>query len=706
MKLHSSLLLILAILTPGTVLAQAKPASKLPSIVEQLVNTSEWALHAGIQDVAGLSNDVLYVSPSGDIELLFHATAATGPSEEASLQALGATIVTRLALPPGLNLPPVGMIQAWVPYEQVHAAAALPWVVAVTPPDYGFNDPHPNNPINSEGVALHRANLAHAAGITGAGVTVGVISNGVTNLAAAQAVNELPAVGVLAVGVGDEGTAMLEIVHDMAPNAALMFHATGAGVMGHVNALNTLFAAGAHVITEDIAFDAQPAFQKGLAAVTAETIAAADTSVHSSAGNLGQNHAARVLAVGTGGGPDGVAGPFANCPYTPNNVVAIAPGGDTTFDVILGATLITLQWSEPRAIFPTAGQGGFTDVDLFVMDAALTRCLAASVGGQANGVGDTIEQIAIFAPGTRAKIVVNVFGTSSAVAPPIIDLRWRGTQAGIDAPTRAGSLNPDSNYIDLATSAAAVNANTGLIEGFSSGGPVQLGSTTICAGGAPGPCVGVAGPGLMTFPGPTWAAADGVSVSGVGGFGSPFFGTSAAAPHAAGCDALVRQALGNPAAPAGLVKDILAGTAIDIVPPGIDNISGAGLLDCFAATRVEVDRAELSLQNQADRTVRLGDRLTYTISVRNAGPATATGVMVTDQLPASVKFISASPDCQHSGGTVTCAIDDLESGGRARLLITVQVTSPGEIINTATVAANETDRHPSNNTDTAVTTVR
>src|SRR4029434_2805122 len=111
-------------------------------------------------------------------------------------------------------------------------------------------------------------------------------------------------------------------------------------------------------------------------------------------------------------------------------------------------------------------------------------------------------------------------------------------------------------------------------------------------------------------------------------------------------------------------------------------------LELFAGTRVEVDRAELSLQNQADRTVRLGDRLTYTISVRNAGPATATGVMVTDQLPAREKFISASPACQHSGGTVTCAIDDLESGGRARLLITVQVTSPGEIINTATVAAN------------------
>src|SRR5262249_55129127 len=207
----------------------------------------------------------------------------------------------------------------------------------------------------------------------------------VTNLAASQALNELPAVTVLAVGAGDEGTAMLEIVHDMAPGAVLLFHATGAGVINHVNALNTLVANGADVITEDIAIDAQPAFQQGIAAATAEAIAAAGVSVHSSAGNLGLNHAARVLAIGTGDGPDGVSGPFVGCPrFSAPNVVAIAPGGDTTFDIVLGnQTSITLQWSEPRAIFPTAGQGGFTDLDLFVMDAGLTRCLAASVGTQA-----------------------------------------------------------------------------------------------------------------------------------------------------------------------------------------------------------------------------------------------------------------------------------------------------------------------------------
>ena len=563
---------------------QMKPPSKIAHIVEQVVSKCYEARSS--QDLSALSNAVLHVTPSGKIELLLHAAKATGPSEEADLENLGATIVSRLQRPPDSNLPPAGMIQAWVPYDKVAAAAALPWVVAVTSPSYGDVDPHPLNLINSEGVALHRADLVQDLGITGAGVTVGVISDGVTNLAASQALNELSMVTVLAVGTGDEGTAMLEIVHDMAPGATLLFHATGSGVVGHVNALNTLVANGVNVIAEDIAFDAQPAFQQGIAAATAEAIAAAGVSVHSSAGNLGLQHAARVLAVGTGGGPDGVPGPFVGCPrFSAPNVVAIAPGGDTTFDIVLGdQTSITLQWSEPRAIFPTAGQGGFTDLDLFVMDAGLTRCLAASVGTQANGVGDTIEQIVITdLGGTAAKIVVNVFNTSTAVAPPVLDLRWRNAQTSINTPTRAGSLNPDSNYIGLATSAAAVNANTRAIERSSGGGPVQLGSTTTCPGETPGPCTGVAGPGLTTFPGPTWAAADGVSVSGVGGFGSPFFGTSAAAPHAAGCDILVRETIGAPASPVGPIKDRLADTATDTAPVGVENVTGAGLLDCFAA---------------------------------------------------------------------------------------------------------------------------
>src|SRR6185295_7375155 len=82
--------------------------------------------------------------------------------------------------------------------------------------------------VTWQGVTAHRADLAHATGITGAGVKVCVISDGVDSLVARQAAGELPAVDVLPTqeGAGDEGTAMLEIVADMAPGAALGF-ATG-----------------------------------------------------------------------------------------------------------------------------------------------------------------------------------------------------------------------------------------------------------------------------------------------------------------------------------------------------------------------------------------------------------------------------------------------------------------------------------------------
>jgi hypothetical protein len=577
--------------------AQLKQPSKIADSVHRVLQDIEgmssqtFAARVAV-DLSALSNALVRVNAAGKIELVFHAAGPTGAAEVRDLEALGADIVITLTSP-------AGMVQAWVPYQQVETAAALAWVVAVTPPSYPEHNPHPNNPINSEGVALHRADVAQAQGVTGAGVTIGAISDGVSNLAAAQALSELPAVTVIAAGNGDEGTAILEILHDMAPGAALAFHGSGAGTAGHVTAVNNLVAAGVNVIAEDLAFDSEPAFQQGIVANAREAAAIAGISVHSSSGNRGTNHAARVPAVGAGSGPDGANGPFTNCPIAPLNVVAIAPGGDTTFDLVLGAqngvgSTFTLQWSEPRAIFPTAGAGGFTDLDLYVMDAAGTTCLATSLGVQGGGAGDTIEQITMPAAmaGTTVKVVVNAFGATGAVAPPILDLRWRRTQNQIDTPTRAGSNDPDKNYTGQAFVIGAVNAGAGNLEGFSSAGPVNLVLTTVCPGAYP--CAnGVAGPAPQQFQGLDFLGADGVSISGVGGFGGgtcpavnpgdcSFGGTSAAAPHTAGCDALVRQLVGANAAPA-TIRTRLASTAVDFPPAGEDSTTGAGQVDCFAA---------------------------------------------------------------------------------------------------------------------------
>src|SRR5262249_40386574 len=86
---------------------------------------------------------------------------------------------------------------------------------------------------------------------------------------------------------------------------------------------------------------------------------------------------------------------------------------------------------------------------------------------------------------------------------------------------------------------------------------------------------------------PDITAADGVSVTGVGGFPSTFFGTSAAAPHAAAIAALVKSA--NPGLPPAEIRAILPGTAIDIEAAGVDRDSGAGIVmarDAVAATGI------------------------------------------------------------------------------------------------------------------------
>lgn len=550
-------------------------------------------------DIAAMSNELVRGRNPGEVEVSIHAIDPILPTDEAELEALGIEISSRLEIPAGMPVPPTGLLSAWVPCGIINDVATLPWISAITAPSYGTANNH-GGTFFTEGLNVHDATTAQAQGVTGAGVTIGVISTGVATRATAIAAGELPAITVFNTGTGDEGTAMLEIVHDMAPGATLLYD-DGAGTgptrdVRHANALLNLAANGAQVIAEDLRFDAQPAFQQGLVATFREFVAASGVSVHSSSGNRGDDHAGRIPAVGTGTGPDGniFAAPPPGCTFAPNNLVDIDGSGDNTFDVTLGAnTNITLQWSEPRAIFPTVGQGGFTNLDLIVFNQAGTACLAESVAVQGAGLGDTIEQISLPAAGVVGRIAINVRANASAVAVPTLDLRWSGMQNELDATVAAGSIDPDKNYSGLAWSIGAVNAIGGAQETYSSQGPVTLLQTTVCQGGGVGPCTGAAGPAQQNFQGLDLMGTDNVQVSGVGPFGNGtcpavnprdcvFTGTSAAAPHTAACDALVREVLGATATNAA-VRARLAGTATDLGPPGEDSQSGAGVVDCFEA---------------------------------------------------------------------------------------------------------------------------
>lgn len=112
--------------------------------------------------------------------------------------------------------------------------------------------------------------------------------------------------------------------------------------------------------------------------------------------------------------------------------------------------------------------------------------------------------------------------------------------------------------------------------------------------------------------------------------------------------------------------------------------------------------ADLTMAKAADATaVTVGQTVTYRITVGNAGPNEATGVTVTDQLPDTLTFLSAtaSPGT-YDPATGQWSVGDLAEGATATLVLRAKATASGRITNTATATGNEKDPDTTNNTDT------
>ena len=101
-----------------------------------------------------------------------------------------------------------------------------------------------------------------------------------------------------------------------------------------------------------------------------------------------------------------------------------------------------------------------------------------------------------------------------------------------------------------------------------------------------------------------------------------------------------------------------------------------------------------------------GEMLIYTIQIQNAGPSSATGVVVTDTLPIESTFISASTGC-NATEPIRCDIGPLsaQTGKVVTIVVRVDAETIGTIINTATVSGNQTDPVSGNNDAAELTTV-
>ena len=473
--------------------------------------------------------------------------------------------------------PRFNAVRAQLPLDQVETIAALPEVRVVAPIELAWT-----NKINtSQGDVAHLADQARAAfAVNGSGYQVGVLSDSVDALDSLQASGDLPpncpqptgpCVMVLPGQSGNpgssEGTALMEIVTDLAPGSDL-FYATAFGSQASFaqNILD-LAAAGADVIVDDVSYFAEPAFQDGVIAQAVETVSAAGVAYFSSAGNSGN------LNDGTSGvwegdylaGPTlGTVGDWESCHDF---------GGGSQSNRITGnSSIFNLKWSDPIG-------GSANDYDLFLFNAGLTAVVAAATNSQ-TGTQDPYEQI---------------FSGANDVNKRLVVCRWSGADRFLHLNTNRGRLENGTDgqiaghsaaasgfgvaavWFASATGPGGTFAGGEPVESFSSDGPRRI---FYDADGTPITPGNVSSTGGTLLAKPDLAAADGVATA-TPGF-DPFFGTSAAAPHAAAIAALMQDRADGGLSVAQ-IRAAMTGTAIDIEAPGVDRDSGAGIVDALAA---------------------------------------------------------------------------------------------------------------------------
>ncbi|MDW5597736.1 hypothetical protein VSS74_25515 [Conexibacter stalactiti] len=136
--------------------------------------------------------------------------------------------------------------------------------------------------------------------------------------------------------------------------------------------------------------------------------------------------------------------------------------------------------------------------------------------------------------------------------------------------------------------------------------------------------------------------------------------------------------------------------------------AGGGEPDTGRATVTVGPVADLAIEKSGPATVAAGGQATWQLRVTNNGPDDATGVTVTDTLPAGTTFVTASSGCTAAGQTVTCALADLAVGASTTVEVTATVPyalGSATIVNSATVRGDKIDSDPSNDSDEASTVV-
>ena len=503
-------------------------------------------------------DELIRVDAAGNVQVYLYMDS-TSEEALAELRELGARIEIVNAR--------WGVIQAWIPTTALDDFAALDVVDEVTLPDYAVTRA---GSTTTEGDAIHRAHLVRAwSELNGAGVKLGVISDGVDSMSDSQSSGDLPAnveIDPDLPGEGDEGTALLEIVHDLAPGASLAFSGPS-GSLEMVQAIDWLAndafgGTGADIIVDDAGFYREPYFEDGAVALAAADAVAGGAVFVSASGNFARRHYEAEFVDGGGGFHA----------FAPNDTtMRIEPKRVVVGRSSRGRVTAFLQWNDRW------GAAG-TDYDLFVcregwkptkFNLQNDRC-AGSTRIQ-DGDDRPYELAVVTLPaGASADLYIHRYAAGPATRLEMFvtvgSIKEHGVPAGgiIGHPAVGGVIATGAiDAGDLGHDELRRSSDYGASEIYF--------------------------PTRETREKPDLIGINGVAVTGAGGHRTPFNGTSAAAPHVAGVAALVLEAtrraqptLSKKAA-ADAVFATLSETAVDLGLEGFDDRFGFGRADALAA---------------------------------------------------------------------------------------------------------------------------
>jgi hypothetical protein len=601
------------------------------------------------------------------------------------------------------NLPPLCVVEGWVAPSDLPAVAAVDSVVRITLPSYARHMPRPTRKVSAasqtatqidrNGVTIMRADQFVAqAGGGGGGVTVGVQSQGAYSLQTIQNRGELPSVSVLTSAAGgtpsgaDEGTVLLEEVHAVAPDASLTFCEPNTFVV-YTACLQQFVNAGATIMVDDVLFEDQDQDPMSSGAANVQAVdqflqqhpwVAMFTAAGNDQGSYWEGSYAPVSVAS----PSPLTGQ--GCSQTDEFVNQFAAGASeiltiTTQEPLQGVP-VTFAWADP------AGQNS-SNFDFYWQnaqypDSPYSGCISAA------GSKDSLitTQDITLAPGPTT---IYIATPDASLAGKFLKL-WVGGDGltFLSLSTPGGYVTPQS-FASGVINIGAVNGSDGIgnkIESYSSQGPIT-----------------VVFPAPATIAAPTLVAPDGIYVDASGtNFASDlfpdgnFYGTSAAAPNAAGVAALIRGAFPQ-LTPAQLLDALEQGaTQLGASVPdstfGYGRVDAMGALGTFPAptitslTDVSIDASSSTTSTGVSFSISGTGTLRFSVTSTNTtlipasiAPAGKPGVTVSPSTCGGMTLscsltVTAAP---YQGGVATVTVAAVDGAGRkAPATMHVTVSNP------------------------------